>query len=94
MTWRGAGRAEPCCSAANLDNRNFDQVSSGKTRIRRMRCATLCSAFRCVRSGAIARRRSGLLAGDPGMATQSGDTKSAGPRARLVAIGQKPVAAI
>ena len=32
--------------------------------------------------------------GDPGMAAQFDDTKVAGPRARPVAIGQKPVAAI
>jgi hypothetical protein len=36
----------------------------------------------------------GLSAGDPGMAAQFDDTKVAGPRARPVAIGQKPVAAI
>ncbi|MFM0598346.1 MULTISPECIES: hypothetical protein [Paraburkholderia] len=68
LTRRGAALPQ------KFDKRHFVKVSSGKTRTHWMRCATVCSVFRRVCSGVIARRRTGLLAGDPGMTAQFGDT--------------------
>jgi uncharacterized membrane protein YccC len=73
---------KPARPLPNIRFLYFDKLLSGKTRTGQMHCTTLRSASGCLFE-VIARRRTGLSAGDPGTTARSGDMKVASPRNSL-----------